>query len=411
MSILSFFKKKITNNQIRKYPLLMDGTLPVFNSFGDDIYASDIVKNCIRCVSTEISKLQPKHIRNNFEKGSQEIVADSINRLLKFGVNPLMTTSDFLEMITYMYEVNNNVFIYPTYEEIECFNGNVKRKYTGIYPLKPTGVEFLQDEAEKLFVKFSFADTSNYTIPYSDVIHWRKDFGKNEFVGGDINSSLANKGLLKVLQTEHDLMEGLSRGIKLSSSIRGIVKLNTLLDTNAQMSELAEFEEKLKNAGSGLLPMDLKNEYIPINLDPKFADKETMEFIYTRILNNFGVSLPIFNGNFTEEQYQAFYEKKLEPMIISLGRAFSRTLFTHRELELGHEVIFYNQGLLFSSMQNKINVIKEVGAMGVFTDNQILSMLGFPPFEGGDVRHMSLNYIDRDIANSVQLGEVVKKDS
>ena len=36
-------------------------------------------------------------------------------------------------------------------------------------------------------------------------------------------------------------------------------------------------------------------------------------------------------------------------------------------------------------------------------------MFGYPPFEGGEVRHMSLNYIDREIANSYQLGKLSKK--
>ena len=157
------------------------------------------------------------------------------------------------------------------------------------------------------------------------------------------------------------------------------------------------------------MAIDLKNDYIPLTLDPKIIDKDTMEFLDKRIINNFDVSLPILNGTFTEEEYQAFYEKKLEPMVISLGRVFSKTLFTTRELEVGNEVIFYSQGLMFTNMKNKIAAVDVLSSRGTLTDNQILAIFGYPPFEGGDIRHISLNYINREIADQYQMGKISKE--
>lgn len=98
-------------------------------------------------------------------------------------------------------------------------------------------------------------------------------------------------------------------------------------------------------------------------------------------------------------------------MIISLGRAFSKVLFTARELDFGNEIIFYSQGLMFTNMKNKIAAVDVLSSRGTLTDNQILEIFGFPPFEGGDVRHMSLNYINRDIADAYQMSKskVVKE--
>jgi hypothetical protein len=113
--------------------------------------------------------------------------------------------------------------------------------------------------------------------------------------------------------------------------------------------------------------------------------------------------LPIYNSKFSEEDYQAYYEKTLEPMVISLGRAFSKVLFTKRQLEIGHEVIFYQQGLMYMSTKNKIDAVTILTNLGTLSDNQVLSAFGYPPFEGGDARRMSLNYINRDIADQYQL--------
>lgn len=399
MALKNIFRNYKEKKIIKEYAKMLSGGMPVFSQFGNDIYASDIVNNAIRCIATEMSKLSPKHIRTT---NKQQInVNSSINRLLKFAPNELMTTKDFLEKCTWLYEKNYNCFIYPKYEIKETSGGTV-RYYTGFYPLNPTEVDFLEDARNVLYIKFYFANGDNYTLPYSDIIHWRKDFSDNDLMGGDINGNPKTQDILKVLKINHSLIEGLEKAVKASLSVKGLLKINTMLDDEKQEKERKLFEQKLANSESGILAMDLKGEYTPININPKMIDKDTLEFIERKILNHYGVSVAILNGDFTDEQYQAFYEKKLEQNLIGLGQAFSKTLFTDRELDYGNEVIFYGQKLLFTNTKNKIAVADILGNRGALTDNQLLELFGYPPFEDGDTRHMSLNYINRDIADSYQ---------
>lgn len=407
MGLFSFIEKYKHKHELMKYAKVMNGYTPIFSSFGDDVYASDIVQCAIRCLATEMSKLQPKHIRTD-PNGMQQNVNSSINRLLKFGPNELMTTSDFLEKITYLREINKNAFIYPVYKEVPINESQVKREYIAFYPLNPTQVDFLQDASERIFVKLYFSNGEDYTFLYSDLIHWRKDYGANDFMGGDESGKANNDALLKLLNTNDVVIQSLEKGIKAGLTIRGMLKINTMLDDEKQENERKAFEKKLQNADAGILPIDNKNDFIPLTLDPKMIDKDTMEFIDKKILNNYGISLAIASGDFTEEQYQAFYEKTLEAMVISLGRAFSKTLFTNRELEVGNEVIFYAQGLMFTNMSNKIAAVDVLSSRGTLTDNQILAIFGYPPFEGGDIRHMSLNYINREIADKYQISKMGK---
>jgi len=408
MGLFDYFGKLKNNRQIMKYAKMLNGFTPVFSNFGDNIYASDIVQAAIRCIANEMSKLNPQHIRID-PNGMRSIVNGNINRLLKFGPNELMTTTDFLEKITYLRETTKNAFIYPTYKEIPIRNGMVKREYTGFYPLNPIQVDFLEDVTGKIYIKMYFKNSQHYTMPYNDIIHWRKDYGANEFLGGDENGNANNTALLKLLKTDDVTVQGIDKGIKAGLSVKGIIKVNTMLDDEKQEEERRKFEKKLNNSESGILPIDLKNDFIPININPTSIDSSTLNFIQQRILNNYGISLPIFNGDFTEEQYQAFYEKTLEPMVISLGRVFSKSLFTNRELEVGNEIIFYAQGLTFTNMKNKISAVDVLSSRGVLTDNQILDIFGYPPFDGGDVRHMSLNYINREIADQYQLNNIKSK--
>ena len=411
MGILNMISNYAAKKKQIKYMQMMNGMSPVFSSFGTDVYASDITKGAIRCIANEIQKLNPRHIVTDPKTGLQKETRDEINRLLKFGPNQYMTTSDFLTKIVYLREKTNNVYIYPAYEKIPLSNGRYKRRYTGFYPLNPITTEYLEDDSGRLFIKFTFLNGYDYTMPYSDIIHWRKDFFENDIQGGDASGNPDDRAELKLLEADNTIIQSVDKGVKVSMGARGILKINTMMTDDEQDERRMIFEKKLENNKSAILTADLKSEFVPIKIDPKVIDKDTMQFVMTRILANRGVSLAIYNGTFTEEEYQAFYEKTLEHMIVSLGRVFSKTLFTERELEVGNEIIFYNQGLMFTNTANKIKAVDIMSKIGILTDNQIGSVFGYPPFEGGDIRHQSLNFINREIADTYQLSKNKGKEN
>lgn len=402
MAFKDLFKNMfVKENKQTQHAKLLDGSMPIFSQFGSDIYASDVVQICIDCIATECSKLQPKHIRTDVN-GMQSNVRGSVNRLFKFAPNELMTTRDFIEKIIWLLYMNYNAYIYPTYDIITS-NGAARREYTGFYPINPTQVTYLQDETNTLFVRFMFANGQEYTLPYSDVIHLRKKFSVNEIMGGGMNGQPDNSAILKVLEINDTVLQGLGKAIKSSLSIKGILKINTLLDDVGQKAERKKFEESLKSSESGILPMDLKGDYIDIKADPKLLDKDTLQFLQDKLLNYYGVSVPIFTGDFTDEQYQAFWEKTLNPIVIALGQAFSKTIFTSMELDIGNEIIFYQQDVNFLSTTSKTKLIEVMGAQGLLSDNQKLAMLGYPPIEGGERITQSLNYVDKAFINQYQL--------
>lgn len=409
MALRDYFRNAFgKSNREMQYAKVLDGRSPIFSQFGQNVYASDVVQMCIDVIATEMSKLQPKHIRTD-ANGMQTIVKSSINRLFKFAPNELMTTRDFIEKVIWLLYMNQNAFIYPTYEVKDDPRGTRIKEYTGFYPLNPTEVTFLQDATGKLFVELSFPNGSRFTLAYSDVIHLRKKFSVNDIMGGGIDGQPDNQALLKVLQINDTVLQGLEKGIKTSLSIRGILKINTMMDDETQQKKRAEFEKAVASGQTGILPMDLKGEYMDIKPDIRLIDKETLEFLQNKVLNYYGVSVPILTGDFTDDQYQAFYEKTLEPLLISFGQAFTKTIFSVREMDVGNEIVFFQKEMMYLSTAAKLNLLKTAGEQGLLSDNQKLALLGYPPIPGGERRTMSLNYIDVELANAYQMGR--KKDA
>jgi len=133
------------------------------------------------------------------------------------------------------------------------------------------------------------------------------------------------------------------------------------------------------------------------------VDQETLAFIDSKILRHYGVPLPILTGDFTPEQYQSFYEKTLEPLVNSLNQVFTKSLFTQRELQFGNKIVFYANNLLYMALDKRVEVGDLLGNRGALTNNDLLALFGYPPYEGGNVRLMSLNYVDVNIASQYQL--------
>jgi HK97 family phage portal protein len=405
------------NNGQYQYARMLDGSTPIFSQFGHDIYASDVVQMAIDRIATEISKLQPRHIRTDAD-GMQTIVNDNVNRLFKFSPNPLMTTRDFLEKVVWLLYMNYNCFIYPMYETVTDAVGNVSRNYIAFYPLNPTTVTFLQDTKGTLFIKMDFQGGQNFTLNYGDIIHLRKKYSVNSIMGGGFNGMPDNAALLKVLQINDVVVQGLEKAIKTSLNVRGILKINTMLDDDKQQAERKRFEDAIKKGESGILPMDIKGDYINLQIDPKVIDKDTMEFIQNKILFWIGTPFCILSGDFTDEQYQAWYETSLETILISLGQAFSKTIFTQYELNFGNEMVFYQRDMMYLSTANKLRLLEVAGAQGLLMDDQKLAILGYPPLPGGagKRRTISLNYVSTEIADEYQmkragtLGSVLNSD-
>lgn len=377
MGIIDFVNKFKKEKENKTYAKMLNGYMPIFSQFGQDIYASDVVQQAISCIVFELKKLTPQHVRMNGADPTP--VSDSTLQRLLSQPNEKMTTSEFIEKIFWQLFLNYNSFIIPTYTIKFDKDGNKIKSYTGLYPIQPVNVDFLQDSTGKLFVKFKFLNDYETTLRYSDVIHIKYKYSINEFMGGDNTGQPDNTALLKTLELNNTLLEGVSKALKSSFSINGVIKYNTLLDDKKMEKAIKELEEHLKNNESGFLGLDMKGEFIPLQNKIQLVDDRTLKFIDEKILRNFGVSLSILTGDFTKAQYEAFYQKTLEPLIISISQAFTKTLFTDRERGFGNQIKFYPHELIFMETGQKIELFDLLIDSASCFKNEVRVAFGMQP--------------------------------
>lgn len=396
---------KISIKRITGRYMDINGGTPIFSQFGQDIYASDVVQQAVSCIAQEMKKLRPAHIRDD-GTGVYAVKKGDIAKILN-KPNQFQTTADFFESTTTLLFLNYNVFIIPTYYEWYDDNRQYHKVYDGLYPIVPTQVDFFEDAAGQMYTKFTFENGKSYLINYKDVIHWKFRNSSNLLMGGDKSGRPNHNALLQTLALNHELLQGVSKAMKATYAVNAVVKIPTVMGKEKSENAIKELNEKLKNSESGLAAIDMKAEYIPIKKEVKLVDKDTLEFIDQKILRTFGVPLPILIGDYTKAQYEAFYQKTIEPLIISLSQVLTDKLLSDGERSHGNLIKLYPKELIFMSMSETLEMIRLVGDSGGLYENEKRTALGLMPLEElNGVRMQSLNYANVEIADKYQLGKV-----
>lgn len=390
-----------------KFAPTLDGFLPIYSQFGTNIYASDVVQQVLKCIVDEMKKLNPTHIRLNDNYNDPTPVKSTVQDVLN-NPNAIMTTSEFLEKTIWLLLLNYNAFIIPTYYTwIDPKTGAERRYYEALYPINPTQVDFIEDAAGRLFVKFWFWNGYTSTIPYDDVIHIKYNYSINQYMGGNEMGQPDHTALLGTLELNNQLLQGIAKAMNASYAVNGIVKYNTLLDDGKTELALKELENKLRNSESGFLPLDIKADFTPIEHKSELVDDSTLKFIDEKILRNWGVPLPILTGDYNKEQYAAFYQKVLEPIIIAVSQAFTKKMFTTRERAFGNKIELYPKDLIFMTMSQTLEMINILAPTGALYENEKRAALGLRPMpELEGKRYMSLNWVEADKAAQYQLGKI-----
>jgi len=409
MGALDYIKNIFKGNETSQYKSwLMDGT-PLFTSFGKDIYLSDYVNNAIDRVASEISKIEIKSIVENGD--FINVQNDDITRLFRVKPNPLQTTSDFLANVEWLRRKHCNAFIYPQYVIMKTANGRQFKKYIALYPLNPTSFSIGENNGKVWEIKFDFSDGSSFTLPYSDLIHlkWRR--GTNTIKGGGDDLGQPNDfDVVRTIDALDKTIQGLPKSIEASLQIKGVYSAKTLADQNKMNKMRDEFESHITTSKSGMIATDLAGDFTPVNITPPSISDTALKFLKAVIQEKYGVSAAILSGDYTGAQHSAFYQTTIEDFIIQFEQAMTSCLFSNRELDIGHRIKAYYSKVNYMDNTAKMNLAGLAKETGLMTLNQMAEMFGIEPFEDGNRRIQSLNYVNMENIDEYQKGKAGIKE-
>ena len=383
------FGAKSPLQQTTYYKTLNDFA-PSFSPFNGTLYDSDICRTCIDAIAKNAAKLKPRHIRRT--NGGIEDVRDNLEWLLSVRPNEYMSAYDFLYKVVSNLYSTNNAFVYVK---------TVRGQITGLYPIDYNLIEMVEYQHE-LYCKFLFGIGFQMTVPYTELIHLRRHYNRNDLFGED-----GTKPFISTLNLMSTINQGIANAIKSSARIRGLLKFTGSIrpeDMEAARAKFVENYLNISNAGS-IAATDAKAEFVPMDNKPQTADAEQMKLVKENAYQFFGVNEKIIKADYSESDWDSFYESVIEPIAIQLSLECTTKLFTNREQGHGNEIIFEANRLQYVSAKTKIQLIKELSPLGLLSVNEGREIFNLGPVEDGDKRYVSLNYVDAEKQNQYQLGE------
>ena len=391
----------------RKYSRMINANKVVFSSYGNDIHVSDIVNTAIHRRCEEVSKCKLKSVIEHQSPRHIEVLNDDLNALFAYRVNPMCGLKDFLYKVEYLKIVNKNCFIYWQYDEIPIPGTNRVRRVTrGLYPIEHANVKLYTIDGEMRVELASISGEIVLDLPYSDVIHIRDGYGANPYLGGDSTGKANRRELLQNLKTIHVIKESVPKALEASLSLKGILSMKTVADVDKKKITRDEFENHLFDSKYGIVATDYESDFTPININATDIPSNTLSFVRDEILAPFGVSLPIYLGKWTDDDYTAFYQTAIEGDLLDIIEAMKLVLFTQKQVVHGHAIKAYDRLVQSLSFQRRQEIAEMTKDDALLSRCERRELLGYEPDDGPT--RVSLNYIDTDIANQYQLMELNK---
>ena len=383
----------ITSTQVK----ILDGDKAVFTTYKGDFHNDPDVRACIDAIARNGAKMHPTHIRNYMKQNEDgtyspkmENVKGNLYKILAKQPNEIQNAYKFYYQVLTELELNNNAIVY--------IRRNSDLKVEGLYPIEFSTATFYEYQG-KLWIKFKFGRSKERFVPYDSCIHLTRFTSKDGMFGG------SNLPLTKVLSIKHILDEGMINAIKTTQSIKGVLKSTKAMLKPEDVKKMRDqFVQDFIDKGdkSGIGGLDATTEFTPVKIEPTTASDSQAKHIDDKVLNYFGVSETIIQSKYSEDEWNAFYESVLEPIMLQMSLEFSNKLFTPTEKGFGNEIIFESNRLQYASNKTKIELLRY--ANNIMTVNELREVFNLSPREDGDVIMQDLNHIDSSIANEYQNG-------
>lgn len=388
-SILGFFlgKKKDMNTKVVN---AVDIYSPVFSSRHDPELNTTFMSG-VNAHARHFSKIRPKaYLKENLNK-----TKNHITNILSLQPNKLMTASKLYEIVANDYYTYNLAILF-----LEWDYDNYLEPLKAIWPvnLDQNSFEFrVNEKTGSPYIKFTI-DGIERVAGIDDLIILSRNANSRAIFG---KQNKAIDGTLKMIQTNY---EGLDQAIRMSNFIRFIVQTATVLDEKVKKKKAEDFyKDWIDKNKLGVIYADgAQNVTLVDTSKGKYAEPEYMASMKKDILDYLAINEKIINNTFNEDDWQAYYEGTVEPLIMELEDQLTIKIFTPKEIACGNQIKILADRLQTASIKTRATLADRYLKLPIVVPNVICDLLFLPRMEGGDKPMASLNFVQSDKQNEYQ---------
>lgn len=376
---------KPSSGNVLKMVTLRNGQ---FFCFDGKLYESDIVRACIRPKVKAIGKLVGKHIRDDPKAGGLKVNPDANIRFLLLEPNPYMTEQQMQEKVANQLCLNNNAFILIVRDE----NG----KPMQLYPVPCVSVEAKYNDSGELFMKFLYGNGKTGVFRYSDIIHLRQDYNDNDIFGTSPIPVLTP--LMNLIGT---MDQGIVNAIRNSNVIRWLISFRQSMrdeDIKKYVQNFVDNYLAVESTTFGAAGIDSKADIQRIEPKDYVPNAMQTEKVVDRLYSYWGTNKKIVQSSYTEDEWTAYYEAEIEPVVVQMHQTYTVALFSRKERGFGNRIVFEANNLQCASLTTKL-AFQAMVDRGAMTPNEWRETMNLAPIEGGD---QPIRRLDTQVVNILE---------
>ena len=392
---------KPSSGNVLKMVTLRNGQLFCFDG---KLYESDIVRACIRPKVKAIGKLVGKHIRDDPKAGGLKVNPDANIRFLLSEPNPYMTGQQMQEKVANQLCLNNNAFILVVRDE----NG----KPMQLYPVPCVSVEAKYNDSGELFLKFLYENGKTGIFRYSDIIHLRQDYNDNDIFGTSPLPVLTP--LMNLIGT---MDQGIVNAIRNSNVIRWLMSFRQSMrdeDIKKYVQNFVDNYLAVESTTFGAAGIDSKADIQRIEPKDYVPNAMQTEKVVDRLYSYWGTNKKIVQSSYTEDEWTAYYEAEIEPVVVQMHQTYTVALFSRKERGFGNRIVFEANNLQCASLTTKL-AFQAMVDRGAMTPNEWRETMNLAPIEGGDqpIRRLDTQVVNilEDVLNKMNGEKLCANDS
>lgn len=344
--------------------------------------------------ATHIARGQIVHVVKDADGRIKEIKRNSDYTKLFARPNPLMTAQDFKYAMAWQAQVTNTAFAWIRWDD--------RMKPAEIWPLVYLSFEIRElVDGSGYAVVIRTPEGPTVTVSMEDLVVLRRKYD------GATYSGMGNEALNGSLEMMQSMYASLKQAMEVSNRIHGLFgQKNAMLASKSAEQAQKDFAKRVKAAEDtgGVVALDATETYTPLSVNTWAANAAQMKELEKRLYTYWRTPEDVVSNTASEQTMMNYFDAVVEPFWEEEGEAFTKALFTRREMDFGNAIIVTSSAATGASWPTKLNIINSTKEIGLLTKNQYLELLGYPPTEDGDVSYVSLNYIKSTDMSKYQVG-------
>ena len=280
-----------------------------------------------------------------------------------------MTWYKFLYRVSTILDVQNNCIIVPI---LDAYG-----RITGYYPVLPSVTELVSVNGEP-YLRYQFRDGQVAAMELQKCGILNKYQYLSDFFGENNDALNSTLNLISINE------QSISEAVKQSASFRFMARVSNFTKSDDLKKEQERFSDtSLSGKGGIVLFPNTYTDIQQIKSSAYNVDSAELQLIQNNVFNYFGVNEKLLQSEADSDIMDNFFTSCVEPFEIQLSEALTDMTFSNREQAAGNRVDVTANRLKYASMQQRIEMAKQLGDRGMVMRDKVRELFNLPPLPDG----------------------------